>query len=261
MGFKGSLVRIQSLRHVLKMGLITIPFFIYNLQALSMVKYDILIPAYNAEKTLPLLTRQLLQLKQPPGKIWVIDDGSNDGTSSCVNHPSIKLRHIQENHGKGFALRRGFADFLKNSSAEYIICMDADLQHPVESVTAVVDRLNRKQEKIIIGNRDKSARVMPLARVLSNKITSFILSGLTKQNIQDSQCGFRAIHRHVLEDIQLEENGFQLESEFILRAADSGWKIDFIEIPTIYNGSHSYIKHVGDTYRFIRLIIREMIGR
>ena len=226
-----------------------------------MIKYDVLIPAYNAEKTLPTLTRQLLQLRQPPGKIWVVDDGSNDNTVHCVNHPSVILKQLPKNHGKGFALRQGFNEFLNNSSAEYIICMDADLQHPVESVGTMVERLNHDQEKIIIGNRDKSARVMPLARVLSNKITSFILSKLTKQDILDSQCGFRAIHRQVLDGIELEENGFQLESEFILRVADRGWKIDFIEIPTIYNGSHSYIKHVGDTYRFIRLIIREMSGR
>ncbi|HID40503.1 MAG TPA: glycosyltransferase family 2 protein [Calditrichaeota bacterium] len=226
-----------------------------------MVKYDILIPAFNAEKTLPLLTNLLLQLKKPPGKIWVIDDGSSDGTPDCVQHPSVTFDRLRTNHGKGFALRRGFNLFLKNSPAEYLICMDADLQHPVESVAEIVERLNHKKEKIIIGNRDKSARVMPLARVLSNKITSFILSKLTGQAIQDSQCGFRAIHRDVLQDIDLKENGFQLESEFILRTAHRGWKIDFINIPTIYNGSHSYIKHVGDTYRFIRLIIKELSGR
>ena len=243
------------------MGLPAIPFFIYNLQKNPMFKYDILIPAYNAEKTLPVLSEQLLRLTHPPDKIWIVDDGSTDRTATSVNHPLVNVNRLNRNHGKGYALRSGYHQFLEKSEAEYLICMDADLQHPVNSVEKLIDKINKEKNRIVIGNRDKSLRTMPAARVLSNTITSFVLSKVTRQEIKDSQCGFRAIHREVLQDIHLQEDGFQMETEFILRAAGQGWKIDFIPIPTIYNGSHSYIKHVGDTYRFICLVFKKLSGK
>ena len=67
-----------------------------------------------------------------------------------------------------------------------------------------------------------------------------------------------ATHCNVLEKIRLEEKGFQLESEMILRAAEMGEKIAFVNIPTIYAGEGSNIANINDTLRFIRLILREI---
>ena len=100
---------------------------------------------------------------------------------------------------------------------------------------------------------------MPFLRVISNRTTSALLSMLTRQKIKDSQCGFRLIQRRVLEDIKLNENGFQLESEFIIEAVKKGYAISFVPIPTIYNQEESNINHLGDTFRFIRLFIKEFV--
>ena len=62
----------------------------------------------------------------------------------------------------------------------------------------------------------------------------------------------------MLEKVVLKENGFQLESEFIIQAVKNGFTIDFIDIPTIYNSETSYISHFNDTFRFIRLFLREL---
>jgi len=226
-----------------------------------MIGYDILIPAYNAELTLPLLIHQIRQLSIQPQNIFLIDDYSQDLTVKIAEELKCRVTVNLRNTGKGYTLRKGYELFLKESKAPYLICIDADLQHPVDKISDFLDVIQKENVDIVIGNRDKSLKNMPLSRILSNSITSYIISIMTGKKILDSQCGFRAIKRGVLENIKLKENGFQMESEFIFRANDLNYKIQFVNIPTIYGGQTSYIHHFKDTMKFIKLIFRELLGK
>lgn len=226
-----------------------------------MIRYDVLIPAYNAEKTISELLSQLSSLIQPPENIIVTDDGSQDNTVQiCENYKVRVIRNI-ENRGKGYVLKIGFKAFLEDSSTEYLLCLDADLQHPVSSVPDFLRVAENKQSKFVLGVRKDRLKSMPGHRVLSNLLTSYIISWFSDQNIKDSQCGFRLIHRDLLKKVKLAENGYQLESEMILDSAREGFLIDYVSIPTIYNDEKSYIGNFSDTFRFTRLIFREIKGR
>ena len=226
-----------------------------------MIRYDVLIPAYNAEKTISELLSQLSSLIQPPENIIVTDDGSQDNTVQiCENYKVRVIRNI-ENRGKGYVLKIGFKAFLEDSSTEYLLCLDADLQHPVSSVPDFLRVAENKQSKFVLGVRKDRLKSMPGHRVLSNLLTSYIISWFSDQNIKDSQCGFRLIHRDLLKKVKLAENGYQLESEMILDSAREGFLIDYVTIPTIYNDEKSYIGNFSDTFRFTRLIFREIKGR
>ncbi len=226
-----------------------------------MIRYDVLIPAYNAETTISELISQLSSLIQPPKNIIVVDDGSQDNTVQiCKNHKVRVIRNI-ENRGKGYVLKIGFKTFLEDSSTEYLLCLDADLQHPVSSVPDFLRVAENKQSKFVLGVRKDRLKSMPGHRVLSNLLTSYIISWFSGQDIKDSQCGFRLIHRDLLKKVKLAENGYQLESEMILNSAREGFLIDYVSIPTIYNDEKSYIGNFSDTFRFTRLIFREIKGR
>ncbi len=226
-----------------------------------MIKYDVLIPAYNAEKTISELLSQLSSLSHPPENIIVVDDGSWDRTAQmCENYNVRVIRNI-ENRGKGYVLKIGFKAYLESESPEYLLCMDADLQHPVSSVSDFLSVAEQKKSKFVLGVRKDRLKSMPGHRVMSNLLTSYIISWFSDQDIQDSQCGFRLIHRDVLEKVKLAENGYQLESEMILDIAREGFLIDYVSIPTIYNDEISYIGNFSDTFRFARLIFREIKGR
>ncbi len=226
-----------------------------------MIRYDVLIPAYNAEKTISELLSQLSSMKQPPENIIVVDDGSQDNTvRKCEDYKVRMIRNI-ENRGKGYVLKIGFKAFLEDSSTEYLLCLDADLQHPVSSVPDFLRVAENKQSKFVLGVRKDRLKSMPGHRVLSNLLTSYIISWFSDQNIKDSQCGFRLIHRDLLKKVKLAENGYQLESEMILDSAREGFLIDYVSIPTIYNDEKSYIGNFSDTFRFTRLIFREIKGR
>jgi len=97
---------------------------------------------------------------------------------------------------------------------------------------------------------------MPLQRRLSNKLTSFLLSLKTSQKIIDSQCGFRAYSVKVLKDVKTKYFGFEAESEILVLAARKGYKIGFIDIPTIYGTGKSKMRPLQAIIGFMKVILK-----
>ena len=222
------------------------------------MKYAVLIPAYNAEKTIKDLLYQLRQLKKLPDKVILVDDGSKDNTAKIASEMQTEVIKITKNSGKGYALKKGFQYFINNTACDYLLCIDADLQHPVSSIPDFLNCTDKIQSQLIIGNRKKSIKKMPMHRILSNSITSITISFLTGQKIKDSQCGFRLIHRNLLKKLNLDENDFLIESEMILRTSENNIDIQFIDIPTIYSSEGSHINNIHVTIKFILLIYKEL---
>lgn len=73
-----------------------------------MIRYHILIPAYNAAETLPSLLQDIKMLEQQPEDILIVDDGSKDKTAKIAQDMQTKILRLNENRGKGFALRQGW---------------------------------------------------------------------------------------------------------------------------------------------------------
>ena len=100
---------------------------------------------------------------------------------------------------------------------------------------------------------------MPLLRILSNTITSSIISFICKKKIHDSQCGYRRYKNTLFTNKSYNENGYQLESEILLSNINNNSKIAFVNIPTIYNLNISSMNYINDTYKFIKCILRNII--
>ncbi|MDD5568753.1 MAG: hypothetical protein PHY88_06065, partial [Candidatus Omnitrophica bacterium] len=84
----------------------------------------------------------------------------------------------------------------------------------------------------------------------------WIISILSKQDIPDTQCGFRLIKRSVLEKVELKTSKFETETEILIKASRLGFKIDSVPIKTVYRGEKSQINPIVDTFRFIKFIIK-----
>ncbi len=227
------------------------------------LSYTILIPAYNAENSLAKLIESILRHTAAfkPEKIIVVDDGSTDATVKSARNYPVELIALPQNRGKGAALKAGYAYFLEHCRSGYVITLDADLQHPPEKISDFLKTAEQHHSAVIIGQRNFTPPAMPLMRVLSNTLTSQIISGLTGLTIPDSQCGYRMIRRDILARLRLRENGFQLESEFFFRCKELNVQIDYCPIPTIYNDYGSSMRHVQDTLKFIQLMGRELFKK
>jgi len=130
--------------------------------------------------------------------------------------------------------------------------MDADGQHEPKYIPAFLDSYNEIAGDLIIGARRISPAVMPLMRVLSNRLTSALIGAKIGRRILDSQCGYRLINRKAYSQIQLDCDGFEIESEMLIKAGRLGMKILWVPISTIYSKEKSYIKGFRDTFRFIK---------
>jgi len=218
--------------------------------------FDILIPAYNARVTLPFLLSAIRQVQPHAQNIVVVDDGSTDGTDPPDDVIYLKHGH---NRGKGETLKTGFNWFLKNSESSFLCCMDADLQHDPADILQFLKMITlHPGTSVFIGNRQFHGAGMPVHRVLSNWGTSHIINWISGLDVTDSQCGYRFIQRDVLKLMHLRENGFQLESEFFFRLGDLKLQPVFVDITTKYAGYGSHMNHILDTFRFIKLIFKEI---
>ena len=214
-------------------------------------KIAVLIPAYNASKTIVTLIEKI-QKDFPQLDIIVIDDGSRDQTFSLAkNSKAIVLQH-QINRGKGEALKTGF-EYAKEREYSYVISLDADLQHDPKHLKDFLQKASSDKTDFILGTRNFSFQNMPWDRFLTNFISSVILTLLSGQKIKDSQSGYRMISGEVLKKVPLHCKKYDLESEILIKAGRKRFKIEPVEISTIYEGSQSFINPFIDTGRFLKI--------
>jgi len=207
----------------------------------------IIIPAYNPGNAINNLIVDIQELSDIP--ILVIDDGSIPKLN--INN-NITLIRNDENMGKGFSLKKGFEWGIENGF-KFAITIDADGQHSPKLINDFI-QLNDDVD-FVFGCRDFSSK-MPFHRKLSNIITSKLISLRILKDIKDSQCGYRRYKLSSFPNIDLKENGFQFESEVILKLINKNTKIEHILIPTIYAEEKSSINNIKDTLKFISLYFR-----
>lgn len=218
------------------------------------MKTCVLIPSYNAGKSLGDLLQKIAQYVDKKDTI-VIDDGSKDNTSAIALKMGVTLLHHRVNRGKGEALKTGFQYALK-SSYQAVITIDADGQHDPQQLPRLLQAYDDFGYDIVIGSRMKSRHNMPLMRVLSNKITSVLISIITGVRVEDSQCGYRIVRPQVLREIKLDTSHYETESELLLKAIRRGYKVGFCPINAIYASEKTSINPLPDIFRFLRLIAR-----
>jgi glycosyltransferase involved in cell wall biosynthesis len=212
------------------------------------------IPSYKAASTLDRFLSDLLK-KVPAEKVVVIDDASKDSTDQiCLKHTVTCLTHTV-NMGKGAALRTGFNHLIGMGNASWALTMDADGQHAIADIDRFLHYIDQNPATAIcVGYREMRIGKMPLMRILSNRITSGIMSIYCHQPIRDSQCGYRLYSLSFISSISIEYNRFEMESEVLLKAAAGKQPIGFIPIQTLYLDGTSHISHFYDTIRWVRAV-------
>ena len=217
----------------------------------------VLIPAYNEEKN---ISRVLGALKRSGYSVVVSDDGSSDRTAEAAKSLGATVLLADQNRGKGASLRRGFQWFLRQHY-KALVLMDADGQHDPEALGSFLNALSRPDGYFIIGNRMRDPGGMPFIRVAANQWMSWLISSVAGQKVPDSQCGYRALRREVVERMMLNTSRFEIESEMILEASRLGFKIISIPIASVYEGGHSHIRPFSDTFRFFRFLVGYLISK
>ena len=215
---------------------------------------SIIIPAFNESAAIGALVRQI---RGQNLDVVVIDDGSADTTAQEGMKNGATVLRNPKNQGKGFSLIRGLTYALDNNY-NAVITMDGDGQHSPEDIPSFANKGKSSSAGIIIGNRMFNPQKMPFVRILTNKFMSWLISRSIKQNVPDTQCGFRLIKKELLEQIKFTTGHFETESEILFQASRLGFKIESVSVRTIYQKEKSQINPFFDTLRFIGFMWRQV---
>jgi glycosyltransferase involved in cell wall biosynthesis len=217
----------------------------------------ILVPCYNAADTIAELVTRISSYASLDD-VYVVDDGSVDGSRAAIVASGAHLLVHEQNRGKGEALRTGFDEILSRGYTG-AITLDADLQHLPEHLPAFLKVV--ADYDIVVGTRDYNLRNMPVHRWATNRLTSLIVSWLGRTSVRDCQSGYRYCSDMVMRDVPLSTANYDMEAEQLIRSGRMGLRIGAIPVKTVYRGSASYINPVVDTIRFIRMAFRNMFWR
>ena len=219
------------------------------------MKTLILIPCFNTHQYIEDLLKGIRN--NTNNDILIYDDGSSPSLE--IDKSSFKGVNILRNNinkGKGYVLLKGFKYAIKNNYT-HILTIDSDLQHNPNEINRFIN-LNYEVD-FALGCR-KLSKPMPIHRILSNTLTSFIISTLKNKKIKDSQCGFRRYKTSSINIESFNEYGYLFETELLLNNIHEKSKIENVPISTIYNDSKSSINNVGDTVKFIKVIMRYIVA-
>jgi polyprenyl-phospho-N-acetylgalactosaminyl synthase len=204
----------------------------------------VLVPVYN-EGAIAVST--LTQLVHAGYTVIVIDDGSDEPVSKSVGHLPLTILRHRVNLGQGAALQTGFT-YAKKLNPSVVITFDADGQHDVEDIPAMIAPIRARQADIVLGSRflPEGESDIGLSKKMVLQLARFINFLLSGALLSDAHNGFRALNRLALEKIELTENRMAHASEILFETRRKGLR--FCEVP-VHIRYTDYSKQKGQSAR------------
>jgi glycosyltransferase involved in cell wall biosynthesis len=180
-----------------------------------------------------------------------VDDGSSDSSGKIALQAGGQVLRHDTSRGKGAALRAGW-ELAREAGFTWVLTLDGDGQHSADDIPAFFQCADGTSAALVVGNRMTNAAAMPWLRRSVNRWLSRRLSRLTRQELPDSQCGFRLMNLGALANLAIETTHFEIESEVLVNFIRAGYRVEFVPIQVIYKTEQSKIKPFRDTLRWFR---------
>lgn len=213
---------------------------------------SVVIPAFNEESNLGDVLTAVSRATESDAmscEIIVVDDGSTDKTGEIAEDHNVCVLHYRKNRGKGVALQQGF----KKAQGDIIVTMDADGAHDPRDIGRLVLPILNGAD-MVIGSRFAAGQGKDSTKrlhILGNILINFSIFLVTGKKVTDSQTGFRAFKREVIQDIELDSSGYQVETEFTMKTLRNGNVIR--EVPIMIRRRKRGISHVNPFLDGVRI--------
>ena len=202
------------------------------------------IPAFNEEKNIAAIITKLADITDT---IIVCNDGSSDLTSDIAEKMGVFVINHEKNLGYGAAIRSIFLK-AKELDGDILVTFDADGQHRIEDIEKVTKPIIDQEADLVIGSRflDESEKEVPRYRKVGIKVITKITNASIKKQLTDSQSGFRAYSKKVLNELNLSELGMGISTEILIKASSKNFRITEVPIKILYAGdtsTHNPVSH------------------
>ena len=212
-----------------------------------------IVPVYGSTRVFDVTPALLAHVDQ----ILVVDDGSPveiaTSLGSLADRERVRLLRLADNGGKGSAIAAGVALLMADERPpEAIVVVDSDGQHDPGRVPAFLDAA-RSADVVIGSRRDRGG--MPLARRIANRAASLALLVSAHRWVPDSQNGMRLYWLEALRATPPPPGGYEAESVHLRALLAAGYRVESVEIPTLYEGEPSHFRPLVDTRRVARALL------
>ena len=202
------------------------------------------IPAFNEEKNIAAIITKLADITDT---IIVCNDGSSDLTSDIAEKMGAFVINHEKNLGYGAAIRSIFLK-AKELDGDILVTFDADGQHRIEDIEKVTKPIIDQEVDLVIGSRflDESEKEVPRYRKVGIKVITKITNASIKKQLTDSQSGFRAYSKKVLNELNPSELGMGISTEILIKASNKNFRITEVPIKILYSGdtsTHNPVSH------------------
>lgn len=187
-------------------------------------------------------------------EVWVVDDGSSDGTADVARAAGATVLRHPENRGKGAALVTGLTR-ASECGLDVIVSVDADGQHPADEAAALLCD-PAPLDALVLGVRDLASAGAPRANQRSNAISNFFLTRFSGRALHDTQCGLRRYPVRPTLELGASAPGYAFEAEVVLRAARAGWAIAQRPVRVLYPSDRvSHFHVVRDPAKIVGRVV------
>ncbi len=165
-----------------------------------------------------------------------VDDGSTDDTGEIARRSGAHLVRHPINLGQGAAIQTGVEYARKQPGAQVFATFDADGQHRVKDLIAMIDRLCIGDVDVVIGTRfgrQQGSRPPFLKRVVLQTAARLSRRG-RRLGLTDTNNGLRVFNRTVADGLNITMSGMSHANEFVMLIAENRWRVVEQPVEVLY---------------------------
>lgn len=214
------------------------------------------IPTYQNAKT---LLKVVADVRRVVDTVFVVDDGSNDGTAALLDkatgneRPEKVLTH-PKNCGKGAALKTGLT-YARQQGFRYAVTVDADGQHRADDIPALLKAVEEEPDALAIGSRGLQHENMPAKSTFANRFSNFWFALQTLQRLPDTQSGLRVYPLRRLHGLRWMSARYEAELTLLVFSAWAGVKLLPVPVSVYYPPRDQRVTHFRPGRDFTRISV------
>jgi glycosyltransferase involved in cell wall biosynthesis len=199
-------------------------------------RISVVLPAYNAEKTLEATVRELPEMVDIR---ILVDDHSKDGTVALAGRLGLQVYVHDQNYGYGRNQQTCYREALANG-ADIVIMVHPDYQYTPLLVTAMASMIAYDVYDVVLGSRILGGRArqggMPLWKYIANRLLTLFENACMGAKLSEYHTGYRAFSGRVLQDLPLLENSddFVFDNQMLAQCVMFGFRMGEVSCPTKY---------------------------